>query len=90
MHAPWSLPAAAVLLALGSLAAQAADTPAPTAAPQRLVVDSESAPVVSIHDAAQLVEIVLVPSGDYRPVHPDSIEGDADDGSADSDAVPAK
>ncbi len=90
MHAPWSHLAAAVLLAMGSLAAQAADSPAPTAAPQRLVVDSESAPVVSIHDAAQLVEIVLVPTGDYRPVHPDSIAVDADDGSADSDTVPAK
>jgi hypothetical protein len=90
MLAPRFLLTAAILLAMGPLAAQAADTPAPTAAPQRLVVDSESAPVVSIHDAAQLVEIVLVPSGDYRPVHPDSIEGDTDDGSANSDPVPAK
>jgi hypothetical protein len=90
MHAPWSRLFAAVLLAMVPLAAQAADAPAPTATPQRLVVDSESAPTVSIHDAAQLVEIVLVPNGDYRPVHPDSIEADGDDGSTDSDAVPAQ
>ncbi len=87
MHAPWSRLFAAALLAACPLAAHAAaDATAPPDTPQRLVVDSESAPVVSIHDAAELVEIVLIPSGDYRPVHPDSIETDAGDGSADADA----
>jgi hypothetical protein len=90
MYALWTHLLAVVLLAMAPLAVQAAESPSPTTAPQRLVVDSESAPVVSIHDAAQLVEIVLIPNGDYRPVHPDSIAVDADDGSPDSDTVPAK
>jgi hypothetical protein len=86
MYAPWSRLLVAFLLAASPFAAlAAADIPAPTAAPQRLVVDAESSPVVSIHDAAQLVEIVLIPSNDYRPVHPDSIDTDAGDGSADTD-----
>jgi hypothetical protein len=86
MHAAWSRLLAAGLIAASPFAAlAAADIPAPTAAPQRLVVDSESAPVVSIHDAAQHVEIVLIPGDDYLPVHPDSIDTDAGDGSADTD-----
>lgn len=86
MDAPWSRLLVAVLLAACPLAAQAAaDTPTTTTAPQRLVVDAESSPVVSIHDATQLVEIVLMPSDDYRPVHPDSIDPDAGDAPVDAD-----
>ena len=86
MHAPWSrLLIAGLLTACPFAAHAAADSPAPPAAPQRLVVDSDSAPVVSIHNAAHLLEIVLIPSDDYRPVHPDSIDTDAGDGSADAD-----
>jgi hypothetical protein len=85
MHASWPGLVVAVLLAASPFAAQAADTLPPAAAPQRLVVDSESAPVVSVRDAAQLVEIVLIPSGEYRPVHPDSIDPDAADTADDAD-----
>ncbi|MFZ5875074.1 MAG: hypothetical protein ACOYXU_01575 [Nitrospirota bacterium] len=85
MHALWPRLVVAVLLTAGPFAAQAADAPATTAAPQRLVVDSESAPVLSIHDAAQLVDIVLIPNGDYHPVHPDSVEPETGDGASDAD-----
>jgi hypothetical protein len=86
MHAVWFRLLAAGLIAASPFAAlAAADLPAPTAVPQRLVIDSESAPVVSIHNATQLVEIVLIPSDDYRPVHPDAIDTDTGDGSDDTD-----
>lgn len=45
-------------------------------APKRMVVDSASAPVLSVDQAAQTVDIVLVPDGEYHPVHPDSLETD--------------
>jgi hypothetical protein len=57
------------------LAAGAAADPAPLK-PKRLVVDSVTAPVLSVDQAAMTVEIVLVPDGEYVPVHPDSIESD--------------
>jgi hypothetical protein len=86
MHAAWSRLLVAGLIAASPFAAHAAaDPPTTTAAPQRLVVDTDSAPVVSIHDATQLVEIVLIPSEDYRPVHPDSIDTEAGESPSDAD-----
>jgi hypothetical protein len=55
------------------LAVGAAADPAPLA-PKRLVVDSVSAPVLSVDQTALMVDIVLVPDGEYRPVHPDSLD----------------
>jgi hypothetical protein len=55
------------------MAAGAPAGPAPLA-PKRLVVDSVSAPVLSVDQAALMVEIVLVPDGEYQPVHPDSMD----------------
>jgi hypothetical protein len=62
------------------MAAGAAADPAPLA-PKRLVVDSVSAPVLSVDQAALLVDIVLVPDGEYQPVHPDSLDITAESGS---------
>jgi hypothetical protein len=39
------------------------------------VVDSVSAPVLSVDQAALTVDIVLVPDGEYHPIHPDSLGG---------------
>lgn len=65
--------AMATLFVALPMAASAAADPAPLA-PKRLVVDSVSAPVLSVDQAALLVDIVLVPDGDYQPVHPDSLD----------------
>lgn len=65
--------ALATLFVALPMAAGAAADPAPLA-PKRLVVDSVTAPVLSVDHAAQLVEIVLVPDGEYQPVHPDSLD----------------
>ncbi|MFZ5862092.1 MAG: hypothetical protein ACOYXR_04510 [Nitrospirota bacterium] len=85
MYAPWTRLLIAGLLAAFPLAAGAAESPTFPAAPQRLIVDTDSPPLVSVRDDVNLVEIVLIPSDDYRPVHPDSIEPDAEDGAADPD-----
>ncbi len=53
--------------------ADASTDPAPLA-PKRLVVDSVTAPVLSVDQAAITVDIVLVPDGEYVPVHPDSLD----------------
>ncbi|MEW6683400.1 MAG: hypothetical protein AB1451_10830 [Nitrospirota bacterium] len=81
---PSVVAAMATLFVALPMAAGAAADPAPLA-PKRLVVDSVSAPVLSIDQAALLVDIVLVPDGDYQPVHPDSL-GNADE--AQSPALP--
>lgn len=67
------------------LAAGAAADPAPLA-PKRLVVDSVTAPVLSVDQAAMTVEIVLVPDGEYIPVHPDSLDSE-DESPASLDAT---
>ncbi len=57
------------------LTVDAASDPTRTpSAPKRLVVDSVSAPVLSVDQAVLAVDIVLVPDGEYRPVHPDSLD----------------
>jgi hypothetical protein len=63
--------ALATLFVALPIAAGAAADHAPLA-PKRLVVDSVSAPALSVDQAALLVDIVLVPDGEYQPVHPDS------------------
>lgn len=71
MHRTW-LPAA-LSLVLGLPLAALASTDAPRT-PERLVVDSVSAPVLSVKDGTRTVEIVLVPDAEYQPVHPDSVD----------------
>ena len=72
--------ALATLFVALPMAAGAAADPAPLA-PKRLVVDSVSAPVLSVDQAVLLVDIVLVPDGDYQPVHPDSLDSADESGS---------
>ncbi|HET8759693.1 MAG TPA: hypothetical protein VFN94_01400 [Nitrospiria bacterium] len=91
MRSTWPSLALAALMAACPIAVHAADdTEDSTRPPQHLVVDSDSAPKVSVTNAVQLVEIVLVPSGEYRPVHPDSVEPDGEPASVEPDAAPAK
>lgn len=70
---PVLLSGLATLFVALPLAVGAAPHPTPIA-PKRLVVDSVTAPVLSIDQATTAVEIVLVPDGDYVPVHPDSLD----------------
>lgn len=70
---PTLLGGLATLFVALPLALGAAADPAPLA-PKRLVVDSVTAPVLSVDQAALTVDIVLVPDGEYIPVHPDSLD----------------
>jgi len=69
--------ALATLFVALPMAAGAAADPAPLG-PRHLVMDAESAPVLSVDQAALTVDIVLVPDREYQPVHPDSLD-DTDD-----------
>jgi hypothetical protein len=91
MRPTWSRLVLAGVLTVFPLAVHAAsDPPAPSPKPLHLVVDSESTPVVSVRAATQLVEIVLLPSQEYRPVHPDSIEAEDKAAPPEPDPAPAR
>jgi hypothetical protein len=65
---------ATLFVALPITAVAASESARAPLAPKRLVVDSASAPVLSVDQAALTVDIVLVPDGEYQPVHPDSLD----------------
>src|SRR5574341_583261 len=65
---------ATLFVALPITAVAAPESVRAPLAPKRLVVDSASAPVLSVDQAALTVDIVLVPDGEYQPVHPDSLD----------------